>query len=671
MAGALTASRMPQCSCTENPFQLTATDFVVGQVYWFVIDGCAGNVCDYEIQVLEGSTQGFAPDNPGVVTGDSPVCQGTSENYNVPPINGATTYTWTLTPANAGTISGNNNHGDITVAWSSGFSGTATLCVKSSNLCFSNPTESCITVEVLPKPTATISGSGVLCTSSGNTVPLTVTLTGDPDWTFVYAINGVNQPAITTSTSPYTITASQPGNYTISSVFSVDSDPDCAGTVSGNVNIAQVTLNPNATTVSAICGQNNGSVDLTVGGNGNAPYSYIWSSGQTTQDLSGVPPGTYTATITDNNGCTASQTATVSDVITPPTLTTVIVNNTTCINGNGSIDLSVTPATNNTYIWSGGETTQDLANLTPGTYTVTVTQGVTCTGSASYTVADNPNLPVPTGTPTASTCNLANGSINASVTGGVSPYTYAWSNGATTEDIVDVLPGGYTLTVTGANGCTQTMTINVSNIDPHITLTATTQANTSCNSGTGSIDLTPAPAVPPAPLGGYTYTWSNGSTVQDPTGLLPGDYTVTISAGGTCTATGTYNVADNPNRPVPTATPTQSTCNLPNGSIDASVTGGVPPYTYLWQGGETTQDLTNMAPGNYVLTVTGANGCTQTLSVNVGNNDPAITLSATTTPNTACVGGTGTIDLTPTPAVPPPRLEGTLTTGLMAPLPRI
>ena len=642
-----------QCSCTDDPFQLTATDFVVGEVYWFVIDGCSGNVCDYEIQVLEGSTQGFPPDDPGVVTGPSPFCQGTAANYNVPPVSGATIYTWTLSPSSAGTLSNNNNHGDITVTWAAGFSGTATLCVKTSNLCFSNPDESCITVEVLPKPTATISGTGVLCTSSGNSIDLTVTLTGDPEWRFVYAINGVPQPAITTSNSPYIITITQPGTYTLVSVSSLDSDPDCTGTVSGNVVINQVTLNPSSTTVSAICGMNNGSLDLSVAGNGSAPYQYSWSSGQTTQDLSSAPPGTYTATVTDNNGCTATHTATINDNISAPVLSTVIVNNTTCTNGNGSIDLSVTPTSNNTYTWSGGQTTQDLANLLPGTYTVTVTQGVTCTATGSYTVADNPNLPVPTAIPTQSTCNLANGSVNASVTGGVAPYTYAWSNGATTEDLTNILAGGYTLTVTGANGCTQTVSINVSNNEIQITLAGTTQPNTLCNnSGNGSIDLTPTPAVPPAPLGSYTYTWSDGSTSQDPTNLLSGSYTVTVSAGGTCTAVASYNVADTPNRPVPAATPTGSTCNLSNGSIDANASGGVAPYTYAWSSGQTTQDLANIPPGNYTLTVTGANGCTQTISVNVPNTDPPITVTGTTVPNTACTGGNGSIDITATPADP-------------------
>lgn len=636
-----------QCSCETNPFTLSASDFVVGEVYWFVIDGCAGNVCDYEIQVLQGSTQGFAPANPGPITGDTPACQGTSENYEIDPVNGATIYNWTITPSNAGTISGGGDE-DISVAWANGFSGTATICVTVANACFSNPTPSCYPVQVLPKPTATISGSGVICAGTSGSVNLTVTLTGDPDWEFVYAINGVNQPMVTTSTSPYTIVATQPGTYTLVSVESVDSNPDCIGTVSGSSTITQVTLNPTSTTVAAVCGQSNGSVDLSVTG-GNAPYMYIWSGGQTTQDLTGMPPGSYTVTVTDNNGCTGTHVATVTDNITNPNLTAVVTNNTICVpgSGNGAIDLSVTPAGTYNYNWSSGQTTQDISNLPPGTYIVTVTQGVTCSATGSYTVADNPNLPNPTATPTQSTCDLANGSINASVTGGVAPYTYAWSNGATTEDLSMLLAGNYVLTVTGANGCTNTVSVNVANNNPPINLTATTQPNTTCNGGNGSIDLTASPSGPT-----YTYNWSNGPTTQDQTGLPPGDYTVTVSAGGTCTASATFSVVNNPNLPNPSATPTQSTCDLTNGSINASVTGGVPPYTYAWSNGATTEDLSMLLAGNYVLTVTGANGCTNTVNVTVNNNNPPINLTANIVANTTCNGGNGSIDLTASPSGP-------------------
>jgi VCBS repeat-containing protein len=411
------------------------------------------------------------------------------------------------------------------------------------------------------------------------------------------------------------------------------------------------------------CSLANGSINATVTG-GVAPYTYLWSDGQTTEDLADILAGDYTLTVTGANGCTRTVSITVGNEDPPITLTGTTQPNTSCNSGTGSIDLTPSPGTppaplgGYTYTWSEGSTTQDLSGLLPGSYTVTVSTGGTCTATATYNVADNPNRPVPAATPTQSTCNLANGSIDANASGGVPPYTYEWSNGATTQDITNVTPGSYTLTVTGANGCTQTISVNVGNNDPTITLSAATTPNTACVGGTGSIDLTPTPAVPPAPLGAYTYNWSNGETTQDLANLPSGNYIVTVSMGGTCTAVGSYNIVDNASIPSPTATPTQSLCDLPNGSIDANASGGVPPYTYAWSNGETTQDITNLAPGGYTLTVTGANGCTRSISVNVSNNNPSISLSATTVANTTCNGGNGSINLTPNPAIPPAPLGG-------------
>jgi len=135
-----------QCSCIEDPFILTSNNYVVGEVYWIVLDGCNGNVCDYTINVLEGSTVGFAPPNPGAISGTNAVCQGITTSYSIALVNGATTYNWTLTPSDAGTLSVDND--SVTVAWSDTFTGLATLCVATSNQCYLNATESCFDIEV-------------------------------------------------------------------------------------------------------------------------------------------------------------------------------------------------------------------------------------------------------------------------------------------------------------------------------------------------------------------------------------------------------------------------------------------------------------------------------------------------------------------------------------------
>ncbi|MFN0174373.1 MAG: HYR domain-containing protein [Saprospiraceae bacterium] len=135
-----------QCSCIEDPFILTSNNYVVGQVYWIVLDGCNGNVCDYTVNVLEGSTVGFAPPNPGAIAGSNAVCHGSTSAYSIALVNGATTYNWTLAPSDAGTLSVDSD--SVTVAWSDTFTGLATLCVATSNQCYLSANESCFEIEV-------------------------------------------------------------------------------------------------------------------------------------------------------------------------------------------------------------------------------------------------------------------------------------------------------------------------------------------------------------------------------------------------------------------------------------------------------------------------------------------------------------------------------------------
>ncbi|TNE66411.1 MAG: hypothetical protein EP344_02470, partial [Bacteroidetes bacterium] len=629
-----------QCACTEDPFTLSSNNFVIGQVYWIVMDGCAGNVCDLSVAVLDGSTVGVPPDDPGPITGPSPACQGGSSTYQIDPVFAATIYNWTLTPSSAGTVSANDNV--VTINWSNNAPATAELCVDVENLCYMAANNSCFTVEITPTPTATLSGMGILCANAPVPVDLSVSFTGAAPWEFVYTVNGTPQPPIQTSDNPYIFQVNQPGTYGLESVTAVNGD--CPGTVSGSVVIEEKNVQGVADITNAECGESNGDIDLMAGG-GDPPYMYEWSNGPTTQDLNDVPPGTYTVTITDSNGCTGTVEATVGDDPITITLNGTVVANTTCNGGNGSINTTVSPSGSYTYNWSNGETTPNLSNLEPGSYTLTVTLGVNCTQESTFTVDDNPDEPMVTFTVVETTCDLSNGSIDVSVSGGVTPYTYNWGTGETTQDLSNIPAGTYDLTVTGANGCTGTANITVGNNNPPINITGTVVANTTCTGGNGSITITVTP-----PNNNYTYNWSNGETSQNLSNLEPGTYEVTVNGGGSCTQTASFTIDDNPNEPMVTFTVVETTCDLSNGSIDVSVSGGVTPYTYSWGGGETTQDLSNIPAGTYDLTVTGANGCTGTANITVGNNNPPINISGTVVANTTCTGGNGSITISVAPA---------------------
>jgi large repetitive protein len=212
------------------------------------------------------------------------------------------------------------------------------------------------------------------------------------------------------------------------------------------------------TTTAVLCfGDATGGVNLTVTG-GTAPYTYLWSNGATTEDLTNVVAGTYNVTITDANGCTT----TASGIVTQPAAALAGTTTTTAVlcfgDATGGVNLTVTGGTAPySYLWSNGATTEDLTNVIAGTYNVTITDANGCTTTASGIVTQPAAALAGTTTTTAVLCfGDATGGVNLTVTGGTAPYSYLWSNGATTEDLTNVIAGTYNVTITDANGCTTT-----------------------------------------------------------------------------------------------------------------------------------------------------------------------------------------------------------------------
>jgi hypothetical protein len=382
-------------------------------------------------------------------------------------------------------------------------------------------------------------------------------------------------------------------------------------------------------------GNNNGSLLVKVE-QGKEPYTYVWSTGATTPGIEGLAAGNYEVTVKDAAGSELKLSATITE---PEALQIAgTVTSEGCGNGNGAIDITVSGGTAPyTYQWSNDQTTEDLADLHAGDYTVIVTDAKGCTATKSFEILNQNQLTV-TLQSTLPACGQKNGSITVTVSGGTEPYTYTWSNGATTKDLTNIGAGTYTVTVKDANGCSAQRSLN---IKENNTLKLTwVVSQTSClDDGSGAIDLTVEGGTAP-----YTYTWDTGQTTEDISGLTEGVYRVTVTDAAGCEASAVMLITKKSF--VVNAKVTQPACDGSyGGSIELFPANTGETYTYQWSHGPTTSSLYDLEPGTYTVRVTDGTGCFRDIPY-VILEPSGITATATVT-NTQCnAEGAFNIDLT-------------------------
>lgn len=445
-------------------------------------------------------------------------------------------------------------------------------------------------------------------------------------------------------TSPYTYLWT-PGNYTTGDIINVSGNNYSVTVIDSKGctdDTAAFVYEPGVLNVSYIkndvsCyGQANGAIDLTLTGD-YPPFSFSWTKdgipyGGNQEDLTGLAAGTYEVTVQDNDSPPSVRVITI--VISQPaqltasTLHTDITCSGIC---NGIIDLTISGGTG-PYIFAWTQdgdpgfsrTTEDISALCQGVYRVTVTDSKGCSVQAFDSISQPaPLIIYDMVTNVSCRGGRYDGIIDLTVTGGNPPYTFQWSNGMTTEDLADLRPGTYCVTVKDANNC-QFFNCYTVNEPLPFDFSMKTFVHPSCYGySDGSIVQAVTGGNPP-----YNYQWNTGETTVSVSGKPAGTYWVDITDSKGCTAADTTVLLEPSEVVIQVSDLGHVTCFGANdGHAGVSVTGGTPPYSYLWTpGNQITASVTALAAGSYTVRVRDNNLCQKNMDISI-NQPAALALS--------------------------------------------
>lgn len=410
-----------------------------------------------------------------------------------------------------------------------------------------------------PAAEASITGSTVLCNNHSTTL----------------TANGGTYYSWNTGSAQRSITVSQPGTYiaTVRTIYGCTANDTVEVVSFGNPTILGNTTfcTGNYTTLTATGGD-----------------SYLWSTGATTPSINVNAEGTYSVTATTSNGCSGSSAV---NVIQNQASDVSISGNTVICSGIGT---TLTASSGTSYLWSTGETTQSISANNPGNYTVTVTNNNGCSNSASQTISMMEQTSI---TGNTHICDGQSTTLYATGSG-----NYQWSNNANTSFITVTTPGNYSVTVSMPNGCSSSAAVNV------------TTASLPTPSILGNTVFCQGQSTMLTATGGNTYLWNNGSNSSSINISQSGIYTVTATNVEGCSASTNVTVTVNP-LPNVMITGNNSFCQGTNTTLSAFGANN-----YIWSNGQTSNSIMVNTIGNYTVTGTDLNGCSNTASLLVSTN---------------------------------------------------
>jgi gliding motility-associated-like protein len=541
---------------------------------------CAGAyVCHITDQNGCSVTQNISITQPAVITAGTSstnaTCNASNGTASVSASGGTGTYTYSWSSVNP------IGSGQATANISGLSSGTYTILVTDGSNCQKTNT---VVVNNAGAPSATAVQTNSLCSSSCNG-SITVTASGgNGPYTYSWSPgSSITNVASALCAGTYTCYVRDGNNCLVTQTNTITAPAPFA--------FSPVQTNPSC---SSVC---DGSITVTISG-GKPGYTYSWTgSASTTNQASALCAGSYTSTVTDANGCSASQAFAMT---APPALTVSATQTNVSCNGlcNATVNASPSGGTSAyTYSWATlPNTGNSVGSLCSGTYSCTVTDAKGCTATQTYNVTEPPVLSA-TGSVVASTCQKKNGLASVSPNGGSGSYTYSWSPSGGSGAVASPLDSGiYVCTIKDSLGCSATVKDTVHNTGtPPVAVISAGSPLTFCAGGSVTLSAS----------GGAAYSWSNGSTGSSITVNTAGVYTVTVSnVCGTSLSTDTVKVNQLPN---PKISGMNQFCSGTASVLTAS--GGT---SYSWNTGATTDTIHVTTAGIYTVTATNLCGSVTT-----------------------------------------------------------
>lgn len=594
-------------------FNVTGTPFPVGTFCWTPADSNISlNPQTFTVTVRDNACPNngfqtysyniFVPTPYFDITVTNPLCNGDTSGIAIaaPIFGGNYDYVWNPGNINNDTLS-NLPSGNYTVTVTDLDRG----CVANRTVSVNNPDPIVVSFNVTNVPCTGDSTGTIIANVSGGTGSIRYLWSTSPNDTINTISNLAAGTYILTLTDSNgcsrtdSITISEPTAPLLVSIIGNDT-VQCSNSADGQL------------------------IAIATGGTGFINYSWNSAPVQINDTAINLTGGNYTVTVTDSLGCVASANA---NIIAPPPFNFTINaslypggDNVSCFGlSDGSISATVNGGNGgNSYHWiPNNDTTLSIANLSAGTYTLTVTDSLGCTDNSSITLSE-PALFTVNASSTSPLCVGQNsGSISALVGGGNAAFDYTWTPGNfNTPNVSGLGIGTYIVNVTDTNGCAASDTVTI--IDPPI-ITAVLQSDSSdCAINNGSAIVTPSGGS-----GTYTYTWApTGGSDSIATGLGAGIYTISIVDGNGCNFDTTVNVPSTSTLSASVSVNSPLCNGDTNGSAVINLAGSNGPPTYTWSPNVSSSNTAlNLAAGNYACLIEDSSGCTFNVSININQPD--------------------------------------------------